>query len=68
MAAFTFASAEDRGRVLMDAGTIIVGYVCRAPSGVIGLRVLRPMSASGTTADGMNKEGAWDVLTDDAAT
>jgi hypothetical protein len=51
----------------MDAKTITVGYITRGPSGAIALRILRPMSASGTTGDGMNKQGAWDYVTDDAA-
>jgi len=67
MAAFaTMEGAETRVRALMAAGTIVQGHSCRLKDGTIAIRVQRYMSASGATQDGMNKAGAWDVLTDDS--
>lgn len=60
-------SAELRAKELMSQGLATVAHSCRLANGTIAVRLLRPMSATGTTADGMNKAGAWDVVTDDAA-
>ena len=69
MASFsTLQAAEIRARQLMESGAATVAHSCRLDDGTIAVRLLRPMSASGTTADGMNKAGAWDTVTDDEAT
>ena len=73
MAAFTsMGEAEGRARTLMGTGAAIVAHVQRSTTGVISVRVLRPLSLATftgqDTVDGMNKAGAWDVLTDTTQT
>jgi hypothetical protein len=74
MGAFaTMAAAEARANVLMSTGAALVAHPQRSKAGVISVRILRPCSTAGygigsLTADGTNIGGAWDVLTDDAAT
>ena len=68
MSAFSdMASAESRARTLMSTGVATVAHSCRLKDGTIAVRLLRPMSATGTTQDGMNKAGSWDTVTDDEA-
>jgi hypothetical protein len=64
----TLAEAEERARAKMADGTWVAAFGCRAANGAPAVRILRPMSASGSTADGMNKAGAWDQTVDAAAT
>jgi hypothetical protein len=52
----------------MSSGAATVAHAQRDKNGVISVRVLRPMSATGTTVDGMNQAGSWDVLDDDSET
>ncbi|MBI4524373.1 MAG: hypothetical protein HY695_11250 [Deltaproteobacteria bacterium] len=69
MAAFaSFAEAEARAKTLMDEGYATVAHACLLVDGTLAVRLLRPMSATGSTGDGMNKAGAWDTVTDNAAT
>jgi hypothetical protein len=69
MAAFAnMIAADERARALMESGAATVAHSCRLPDGTIAVRLLRPMSATGTTQDGMNQAGAWDVVTDDSET
>ena len=77
MGAFsTMADAESRAGVLMDGGNlstynIVVAHAGRSKNGVICVRVLRGMSMSADrVADGQlqSKAGAFEELTDDAAT
>lgn len=68
MSAFsTFSAAEDRSRVLMQSGAAVVAHVERAPTGAIGVRLLRPLSAGSakTSDENQSKAGAWDYVTDD---
>lgn len=68
MASFSdLAAANDRARVLMESGAATVAHGARLPDGTIVVRLLRPMSATGATNDGMNKAGAWDTVDDDGA-
>lgn len=68
MSAFTnIQEADNRARVLMNSGVAIVAHGERHSDGSFAVRLLRPMSATGTTADGMNKAGAWDFVIDDEA-
>jgi hypothetical protein len=68
MAAFSsLSAAEARAKVLMASGAAIVAHSARRPNGTIVVRLLRPMSATGTTQDGTNKAGAWDTVSDDGA-
>ena len=69
MSAFSSVeAAETRVVALMAANTVVQGHSCRLKDGTIAIRIQRWMGASGTTEDGMNKAGAWDVLTDDSET
>lgn len=73
MAAFlTMEAADIRSRALMETGAATVAHSQRTKDGVISVRILRPMSLATfngqDTADGANKSGSWDVLTDDSET
>ena len=69
MASFsTVAQAAARAVVLMQNGSATVAHAARDFNGVIVVRLLRPMSATGTTQSGMNKAGAWDTVSDTTAT
>jgi hypothetical protein len=75
MAAFsTMAQAEARARTLMATGAATVAHSCRLKNGTIAVRILRPMTKAGAlgsatrTEAGQNPSGAWDTLTDTAAT
>jgi hypothetical protein len=66
MGAFVdLAAADNRATELMETGAAVVAHSCRLRNGTIAVRLLRPMSATGDTVDGMNKAGSWDVVTDD---
>ena len=69
MSAFADMNAANiRARELMETGVATVAHGARLHDGTIVVRLLRPMSATGTTQDGMDKRGAWDTVDDDAAT
>ena len=69
MGAFAnIAAADIYARTLMESGAATVAHSCRLRNGSIAVRLLRPMSATGDTVDGMNKEGSWDVVVDDTQT
>jgi hypothetical protein len=62
------AAADVYARTLMESGAATEAHSCRLPDGTIAVRLLRPMSATGETQDGMNKNGAWDTVIDDTQT
>lgn len=61
----TEKEAENSGKSLMAAGTVIEAHVCRTATGAPAVRILRPMSATGF-AEAMNKSGAWVTVTAEA--
>jgi hypothetical protein len=67
----SFASllaAELRARELQEGGFVIEAHSQRDKGGIISVRVLRFMDATGQTTDLMNAAGAWSVVSDDSET
>lgn len=69
MAAFAdLEAAQNRAQELMASGAATVAHGCLLENGTPIVRLLRPLSATGSTEDGMNAAGAWDIIDDDSQT
>jgi hypothetical protein len=61
-------AAHSRAVAKTQDGTWVEAFAARGKDGAIGVWALRPMfNVSGFAANGQNKQGSWDFLTDDAA-